>query len=54
VKCSLELNENSIFTAVNTYIEWKIEQLVTQKKYNKDTRDAVQRHLSSNANNTFF
>jgi hypothetical protein len=54
VKCSLELNENSISTAVNTYIEWKIEQLVTQKKYNKDTRDAVQRHLSSNANNTFL
>jgi hypothetical protein len=53
-KISLELNENSISTAVNLYIEWKVEQLVKQKMYDNDTRDAVQRHLSLNANNTFL
>ena len=54
VKFSLELNEKSISTAVNTYIEWKIEQLVKQKGYDNDTRDAVQRRLLLNANKTFL
>jgi hypothetical protein len=53
-KFSLELNEKSISTAVNSYIEWKVEQLVKQKMYDNDTRDAVQRHLLLNANNTFL
>jgi hypothetical protein len=54
VKVSLELNEKSISTAVKTYIEWKVEQLVKQKGYDNDTRHAVQRHLLLNANNTFL
>jgi hypothetical protein len=54
VKVSLELNEKSISMAVNSYIKWKVEQLVKQKMYNNDTRDAVQRHLLLNANNTFL
>ena len=54
VKFSLELNEKSISTAVNTYIGWKIKQLVKQKGYDNDTRDAVQRHLTLNANNNFL
>jgi hypothetical protein len=54
VKVSLELNEKSISTAVNSYIRWKVEQLGKQKMYDNDTRDAVQRHLLLNANNTFL
>jgi hypothetical protein len=54
MKFSLELNEKSISMAVNTYIEWKIKQLVNQKGYNINTQDAVQRHLLLNANNTFL
>jgi hypothetical protein len=53
-KVSLELNEKSISTAVKTYIEWKVKQLVKQKLYDNDTRDAVQHHLLLNANNTFL
>jgi hypothetical protein len=48
------LNENSVAVAVQTYIRLKVEQLADQKKYDNDTRDAVQRHLSSNANDTFL
>jgi hypothetical protein len=54
VKLSLELNEKSISTAVNSYIEWKIRQLVEQKGYDNNIRDAVRRHLFLNANNTFL
>jgi hypothetical protein len=54
VKVSLELNEKSISTAVNSYIRWKVEQLGKQKMYDNDTRDAVQYHLLLNANNTFL
>ena len=54
LKVSLELNEKSISTAVKIYINWKIEQLVKQKAYDNNIRDAVHRHLLLNANNTFL
>jgi hypothetical protein len=54
VKLWLELNEKSISTAVSIYIEWKVKQLADLKNYDDGTRDAVQRHLSSNANDTFL
>ena len=54
VRLCLELNEKSIAVAVNRYIRLKVEQLAVQKKYDNDTQDAVQRHLSSNANDTFL
>jgi hypothetical protein len=50
----LELNEKSICAAVSTYIEWKVEQLAELKGYNNNTRNAIQRHLSSNASYTFL
>jgi hypothetical protein len=54
IRLCLELNEKSISAAVSTYIQYKVDRLAERKKYNKKTRDAVQHHLSSNANNTFL
>jgi hypothetical protein len=54
VRLCLELNKDSVAMAVKTYIRLKVEQLADRKKYDNDTRDAVQRHLSSNANDTFL
>ena len=54
VRLSLELNAESISTAVSTYIEYKVLHLARLKNYDDKTRDAVRDHLSSNANNTFL
>ncbi|OHW95965.1 vegetative incompatibility protein het-e-1 [Colletotrichum incanum] len=54
VRLSLELNQDSISAAVGKYIEYKVNQLVRSKKYDSVTRDAVQQHLTSNANDTFL
>ncbi|KAH8653204.1 WD40-repeat-containing domain protein [Tricladium varicosporioides] len=54
VKLSLELNEISVSEAVKTYIQFKVDILAERNDYNNDTRDAVQRYLSSNANGTFL
>jgi hypothetical protein len=51
---SLELNAESISTAVKVFIQHKVLQLAQQKSYNDETRDAVFDYLSSNANNTFL
>ncbi|KAH7184009.1 hypothetical protein BKA60DRAFT_687463 [Fusarium oxysporum] len=49
-----QLETASISTAVGIYIRHKVDQLARLKKYDKETRDAVQYHLSSNANDTFL
>ncbi|KAJ0165378.1 Vegetative incompatibility protein HET-E-1 [Colletotrichum tanaceti] len=54
VRLSLELNQNSISAAVGKYIEYKVNQLVRSKRYDSATRDAVQQHLTSNADDTFL
>ncbi|OCK98220.1 HET-domain-containing protein [Cenococcum geophilum 1.58] len=54
VRLSLELNAESVSTAVSIFIEQKVSQLAQQKKYNERTRDAVLEHLTSNANDTFL
>ncbi|KAK3353868.1 WD40-repeat-containing domain protein [Lasiosphaeria hispida] len=54
VRLSLELNEGSISSAVSTYIQHKVDELAQRKKYDNETRDAVQRHLTLNANDTFL
>lgn len=54
VRLSLELNSESVSTAVSIFIEQKVSQLAQQKKYNERTRDAVLHHLASNANDTFL
>jgi hypothetical protein len=54
VRLCLELNTESISTAVSIYIQHKVLQLAQQKKYDDKTRDAVLQHLGSNANDTFL
>jgi hypothetical protein len=54
VRLRLELNEKSVSAAVTTYIQIKVDWLAKRNKYDDDTRDAVQRYLSSNANGTFL
>jgi biotin operon repressor len=51
---SLELNVDSVSTAVKIFIQHKVLQLTQQKSYNDETRDAVLDYLSSNADNTFL
>jgi hypothetical protein len=50
----LELNAESISTAVSIFIRQKVLQLAERKKYNDKTRAAVLHYLSSNANDTFL
>jgi hypothetical protein len=54
VRLSLELNSESVSAAVSVFIEQKVLQLTEQKKYDEQTRDAVLKHLTSNANDTFL
>ncbi|KAF4987184.1 hypothetical protein FGRMN_10500, partial [Fusarium graminum] len=54
VRLRLELNKDSISKAVNSYIGHKVNRLAGLKKYDKETGDAVQRHLVGNADGTFL
>jgi hypothetical protein len=54
VRLSLELNAESVSTAVSIYIQHKVLQLAQRKKYDKKMQDAVRDHLCSNANDTFL
>ncbi|EXK78038.1 hypothetical protein FOQG_17268 [Fusarium oxysporum f. sp. raphani 54005] len=54
VRLHLELNKDSISKAVDTYIGYKVDQLARDKKYDKETRHAVENHLISNADGTFL
>jgi hypothetical protein len=54
VQLCLELNHESISAAVGNYIQHKVDQLAQLMKYDDKTRDAVHRHLSLNANDTFL
>jgi nucleoside-triphosphatase THEP1 len=51
---SLELNQDSISEAVQTYIDHKVDELALLKNYDKSTKDTVRAHLSANANGTFL
>jgi hypothetical protein len=54
VRLCLELNEKSVSTAVDTYIQFKVDWLAGRNKYNNTTREDVQHYLSLNANSTFL
>ncbi|KAH7169754.1 NACHT domain-containing protein, partial [Fusarium flagelliforme] len=54
VRLPLELNKDSISKAVDTYIGYKVDRLACHKKYDKETRDAVENYLTSNADGTFL
>ncbi|KAI9770372.1 MAG: hypothetical protein M1839_003214 [Geoglossum umbratile] len=51
---SLELNAESVSTAVKFFIQHKVLQLAERKSYNDRTREAVLSHLYLHANDTFL
>ncbi|KAL2195258.1 NACHT domain-containing protein [Corynascus similis CBS 632.67] len=53
-RLSLELNEESVSAAINTYIQFKVGRLAKQHDYNNHIRAATQRYLSENAQGTFL
>lgn len=54
VELRLELNDDSISTAVRIYIEYKVNQLANIKKYNEDVRKQVLEYLCDKADKTFL
>ena len=54
VRLDLELNMQSISTAVDLYTRHKVAQLAERRKYDDETRHAVLSHLLSNAQDTFL
>ncbi|KAK4059628.1 hypothetical protein Trihar35433_10675 [Trichoderma harzianum] len=51
---SLELNGESVSTAIATYIRYKVQLLADKKGYKQPTRERVERYLSDNASGTFL
>ena len=54
VMLSLELNAQSVSTAVSVFIQDKVRQLAERKNYDDKMRDTVLDHLSLHANDTFL
>ncbi|KAM6504772.1 hypothetical protein FSOLCH5_015266 [Fusarium solani] len=54
VRLHLELNQASISAAVRMFIRHRVEALAKEKKYDRQTRDVVEQHLVSRANDTFL
>ncbi|PQE26677.1 hypothetical protein CJF30_00011108 [Rutstroemia sp. NJR-2017a BBW] len=54
LRLCLELNEKSVSIAVATFIQLKVNRLATRNEYSKDTLEAIQQHLTLNANGTFL
>lgn len=54
VNLCLELNEDAVSEAVVKYIQFQVEVLAKKNRYKNDTRDAVERYLSENADGTFL
>jgi hypothetical protein len=54
VKLSLELNSNSVATAVDAFIQQKVVDLAQKNDYKAELQSDVLRYLRSNADNTFL
>ncbi|KAI8272314.1 Vegetative incompatibility protein, partial [Colletotrichum sp. SAR11_57] len=54
VTLRLELNEESVSSAVRTYIQHKVDGLASLKKYDNETRKIVQKHFIDNSDDTFL
>ncbi len=54
VRLCLELNEESVSTAVGAYITSQVDQLAEKNDYDSDTQVTVQNYLSSKAQGTFL
>ncbi|WYZ35383.1 hypothetical protein EsH8_X_000030 [Colletotrichum jinshuiense] len=53
-RLSLEVNEKSVSTAVDSYITFKMSQLSQLKGYRADTASEIRQYLLSNADGTFL
>ncbi|KAL6695170.1 hypothetical protein J3F84DRAFT_400030 [Trichoderma pleuroticola] len=51
---SLELNAESVSTAISTYIRHKVQILANKKGYTPSKRKSIEKYLSDNANGTFL
>ncbi|PQE03465.1 Vegetative incompatibility HET-E-1 protein [Rutstroemia sp. NJR-2017a BBW] len=54
LRLCLGLNEKSVSAAVAAFIQFKVKWLATRNKYRNDTQEAIQQHLTLNANGTFL
>ncbi|KAH8800439.1 WD40-repeat-containing domain protein [Xylogone sp. PMI_703] len=54
IQLCLELNSDSISTAVTNYIKKRVSDLSQQKEYDDKTKDLVLDYLSANSNDTFL
>ncbi|KAH6898095.1 hypothetical protein B0T10DRAFT_431808 [Thelonectria olida] len=54
VRVQLELNSESISSAVQSYIQKKVNDLAREKRYNEALKNEVYAHLASNADDTFL
>ncbi|EXK35827.1 hypothetical protein FOMG_09028 [Fusarium oxysporum f. sp. melonis 26406] len=54
VALSLELHEDSVSEAVNSYISYRTRQLAERKKLKKSTSQQIHDHLSQRAHGTFL
>ncbi|KAL2890623.1 Vegetative incompatibility protein HET-E-1 [Ceratocystis lukuohia] len=53
-KIHLEINQDSISEAVDSYIKFKVDELAEEKNYKSEMKLAVLEHLRLNANGTFL
>lgn len=51
---SLELNEGSVSEAVNAFIQYKVDSLAKQKRYDEKITTLVKRHFLTNSKGTFL
>ncbi|KAL2890556.1 Vegetative incompatibility protein HET-E-1 [Ceratocystis lukuohia] len=54
VKIHLEINQKSVSAAVDSFIDFKVDQLAQKKKYKREMKLAVLEHLRTNADGTFL
>ncbi|KAL7940055.1 hypothetical protein V8C42DRAFT_356494 [Trichoderma barbatum] len=54
ISLCLELNENSISAAVQTYIHYKVNLLAEENSYDDEVREETERYLVPKAYNTFL
>ncbi|KAF5604349.1 vegetatible incompatibility het-e-1 [Fusarium pseudocircinatum] len=54
LRLHLELNQDSVSKAVETFIEWKVEELAKKKHYDEKLQSEVKSYLAKNADGTFL
>ncbi|KAL2885615.1 Vegetative incompatibility protein HET-E-1 [Ceratocystis lukuohia] len=54
IKIHLEINQDSVSAAVDSFIEFKVDQLTQKKKCDDANKAAILEYLKTNANGTFL